>query len=328
MSAADATAVQAHESDLAEAARIYGYKFEAGVWHYEQTLCTPIRETILLHYFQFYPDGTQSLFTALVPLGEGRVRIVPVLYHNIVPYLPAPKNPRNYALFNELVSRESASRDWLQLSACYAELTGGFAIVSPGPNADIGIALAPTATVRLNQHTKSASVSFGERDGEHSYKVWNISFKSDGRVSAAATEERSVIAARSTLPSEPSSVTAPAAAAEISITAGAPSVSQPSVAVSPSEQSAPRSAARPASTVRSASASAPTVLPAKPTPSSTEPEPGVASGEASEPGWKYIRDPAGPPSKIIPDAPPPPEKSRPNPPDGSGQSDTADQPQQ
>ncbi len=102
MSAADSATVQMRQRELAEAARIYGYNIEEGNWSYEQTLCAPMPETILLHYSQKFSDATESLFTAVVPRASGRIGIVPVLYRNATPFVPAPKNPRNYALFNNL----------------------------------------------------------------------------------------------------------------------------------------------------------------------------------------------------------------------------------
>ena len=111
MSAADRAAVESHQGELAETAKIYGYNFEAENWSYEQTVCPPMPENILLHYRQIFPDGTESLFTALIPRGAGRVHVVPVLYHNATPFVPAPRNPNNYVLFDEEVPEEIAKQD-------------------------------------------------------------------------------------------------------------------------------------------------------------------------------------------------------------------------
>jgi hypothetical protein len=346
MSATDAAALQAHEGELAEAARIYGYKFEAGNWSYEQTLCAPMPETILLHYFQKFSDGTESLFTALVPRGAGRVRIVPVLYRNVTPYLPAPKNPRNYSVFNELVPRNAANRDWLELSACYAEMTGGLTSLPPGASEDIGIAGAPSATVHLDVQEKSTSVTFAEREGARTYRIWSIAFNRDGRVTAAGTEERSVVAAKSVPPASPAETSAPSQLEETK-TQPVPGVSSSQPATEASKQPAQKSAQtptasvateskiQPANGVQPATRSAipsppPAAPPANQAPATAQSMPrpatsAVAAEPPSEPGWKLVLHPAEPPSKIVSQAPPPPEKITPEPPDPTQQTAPADQ---
>jgi hypothetical protein len=323
MSAADRAAVETHQRELVESARIYGYNLEAGNWNYEQTLCAPMPEIVMLHYYQDFPDKTESLFTALVPRQTGRVRVVPVLYHNATPFLPAPKNPHNYAVFNDLVASNFSgtesgnNRNWLALSACYAEMTGGPNLPSR-PDADIGIAGAPSPTVHLDVRDKSTRVTLANREGDRTYKVWSIAFNKDGKIIAADTEDRSVIAEKYVPESQPTA------------TAELPETTQPEktspYAASPSTvathpATAPSSAAKPATT---------TTLNAKPAISApSAPPPSAATvgtiEESSEPGWKYILHPADPRSTVVPPAPPPKEKTIPTPPDPTQPSSPADQ---
>jgi hypothetical protein len=299
MSVADSATLHARRNELTESARIYGYSLEEGNWSYEQTLCAPMPETILLHYFHKFPDGTESLFTALVPRDAGHIRIVPVLYRSATPFLPAPKNPRNYALFNDLIPPAIARGviashvKSLELSACYAEMTGGRADFPGNSGAKIAIAGEPSATIRLNAQDHITSVTFASLEGASAYRVWSVSFNQDGRVIAAGTEDRAVYAAKVTPRIQP--VTA----------AGAPEMNHPEEATREVSEEDKGSA------IASASSAG---IPA-------------ATEQAPEPGWKIIQHPAEPVSKVMPSAPPPPEKIIPVPPDPWNKSAPADQPQ-
>jgi len=297
MSSDDIATLHVRQNDLDAAARIYGYNLEEGNWGYEQTLCAPMPETILLHYLLKYPDKTESLFTALVPRGDGPIRIVPVLYRNATPYLPAAKNPRNYALFNSLVPQAIAGRDrsssgsLLELSACYAELTGDHTDFPLGSST--GIAVAPSAMILLDARDNTASVTFAGREGENTYKVWSIAFNKNGRVTAAGTEDHSVYAATA-IPQ-----------GQHSVVAKAPEANQPAAAAGQPGKIPTETSEQTATIVQ---------LPGM----SAAPAAGISAsgGEpVSEPGWKVMLNPAEPASKIIPPAPTPPEKIMPQPPD-------------
>jgi len=330
MSAADRTQLNARRGELAESAKIYGYNLEAGNWSHEQTLCASMPDTIMLHYFQKFPDGTESLFTVLVPRGQGRLRVVPILYHNGTPYVPAPRNPRNYALFNELVPSGIAQADiassskWLELSACYAELTGASIDLSSSRTANIGIAEAPAATIHLDAQGKTAHVMFADRDGSHAYRLWSISFNRDGRVTAAVTGNYSVYAAKTQpqtqlqtpLQTQTLPQAQPAAIAETQSSGQRVEATEQAAGQNPEqakEQTA--SGTPPAVPAASMQRGQPATLANRTAAASSLPSPAAAnlSKPAVEPGWKFI-----------PDAPPPPEKMMPQPPDpwaGSARSD-------
>lgn len=184
---------QQQRAGIASAARIYGYDLAAGDWTLDQVQCPVMPKMSLLHYRESFPDGTESRFTAVVPLGDGgRVHIVPVLYRNATPYLPAPVNPRNYALFNQLVQGHAAKGTWLDLSACYAALTGA----GSGVRSELGIAGAPRPTVHTDPGGKIHRVTFATREGQSGYMVWSVSFDRFGRVTNTATEDESVEAGK------------------------------------------------------------------------------------------------------------------------------------
>jgi hypothetical protein len=304
MSVSDNAALQAHQNDLVEAARIYGYNLRVGNWAWEQTLCAPMPSAILLHYLRQFPDGTESLFTALVPRGAGHVRIVPVLDHSAAPFVPAPQNPRNYTLFNELVPHAIAAKavapngNAVALGVCYAELTGGRTNIPPGSGVRVSIAGAPLATTHVNMQDNVIRVTFADREGEHTYKIWAVSFNQNGRVDSVETENKSVYAAMST-PQTPFAPTM-----EMTKTGRSEQVNeQARQAVTPQPSTA-EAAGQP---VISTSAASPAAIPAS------------AGEPASEPGWKFVLHPAEPPSKIDAPASQPPEKIIAVPPDPADQ---------
>jgi hypothetical protein len=312
---------QLREGGIASAARIYGYDLGAGNWTLDQVQCVAMPKVSLLHYRETFPDGTESRFTAVVPLtGEGRVHIVPVLYRNATPYLPAPVNPRNYALFNQLVQGTAAKGTWLDLSACYAALTGA----GSGVRSELGIAGAPKPTVHTDPAGKTHRITFATRQGQSGYKVWNVSFDRFGRVTNATTEDESVYADKAPSPvirpaarkhSERAATAKPArnvdrksreravfAEAAREIHQGP----QESVANSEAAPKIDRGPQEPAKENAEAATS-------KPAPAvSAQENPPQQPSSSDEAGWKFIPNPPDPPSKIIPEPRQPSDAVSPN----------------
>jgi hypothetical protein len=291
MNMSDSAILQAHRNELAQAAKIYGYNLEQGNWVHEQTLCDPMPGTILLHYLHQFPDGTSSLFTALVPRQAGRVHIVPVLYRNAVPFVPSAKNPRNYAIFNELVSADAAnkslrSRDaGLELAVCYAELAGGRTDVPQGLGIKVAIAGAPPATIRINPQDNITQVSFASQQGDYTYRLWSVSLDKNGRVITAGSEDYAVYAPK-----------ARAQQPRIAVTTQVPTASQKT-----ESRAANEIVAAPHGDVRSPAVAS---FPAQQNSAGVV----ASSDQSSEPGWKLITHPAQPIEKITPVAPEPPVK--------------------
>src|SRR6185437_1008918 len=161
-SAADRAIVASRKANIKQSAEIYGYDLEVGNWTPTEVGCAALPDVILLHYVRVFPDGAQSRFTAVVPRATGRVRIVPVLYHGATPFVPAAANPRNYALFNQLVQQTGSDvHSRLKLSGCYAELTGDDS--GPLPERTPAIAGAPGPTLHLEPKSKTSSVTLASR---------------------------------------------------------------------------------------------------------------------------------------------------------------------
>lgn len=315
---------QQREGGIASAAKIYGYDLGAGNWTLDQVQCVVMPKVSLLHYRETFPDGTESRFTAVVPLeGEGRVHIVPVLHRNATPFLPAPVNPRNYTLFNQLVQGTAAKGTWLDLSACYAALTGD----GSGVRSEIGIAGAPRPTVQTDPGGKTHRVTFATRQGGSRYTVWNVSFDRFGRVTNAAIQDESVYANKA-----PSPVVHRAARKHAERAATAKAKPVPKIDRKQQERAVYAEAAREiyqqpqekAASVEAAPKvdSAPQesteetseAAPSKPAPavSAQENLPTQQQPSSNEAGWKFIPKAPDPPSKIIPEPRQPSDAPLPN----------------
>lgn len=229
MDSADRDLLLARRKELISEAQFYGYDITTGDWSYDQAICPQLPNTVLLHYLSKFPDGSESLFTVLVPRNADRIRVVPVLYHNASPYTPAIKNPRNFTIFNTLVPAEIAKKDsgaegkWLSLGVCYAEVVGGRPNVPNEPSLDVATIKAPLATFRLDTTTRQRQVQFSDRDAANVYKIWTISFNQNGRVTGAANEDYATYVAHIVQPPAASAMTIlPATAPPSRVTPAAP----------------------------------------------------------------------------------------------------------
>jgi hypothetical protein len=215
MDSADSELLRSRQKELVSEAQLYGYDITTGNWKYDQAICPQLPDTLLVHYLNKFPDGSESLFTALIPR-KGRTRIVPVLYRNASPYTPAVTNPRNFALFNALVPAEIAKKDsgpegkWLSLGVCYAEVVGGRPNVPDEPSLDTATIKAPVATYRFDTATQQRQVQFSDRDAAKVYTIWTISFNQNGRVTGAVNEDYATYVAHIVQPAEPTGKIIPA----------------------------------------------------------------------------------------------------------------------
>jgi len=229
---ADRDLLHARQKELISEAQFYGYDITAGNWIYDQAICPQLPNTVLLHYLNKFPDGSESLFTVLVPRNAGRVRIVPVLYRNASPFSPAVKNPRNFVIFNSLVPADIARKDaglegkWLSLGVCYAEVVGGRPNVPNEPSLDVATIKAPLATFRIDASTNQRQVQFSDRDAAKVFTIWTISLNKNGRVTGAVNEDYATYVARIFQPPPPPGTTKPAPPPPSRVIAPAPTPSR------------------------------------------------------------------------------------------------------
>lgn len=221
LSTASQDALRSHESDLENSAKIYGYDLTIGNWTVDQSPCAAMPDTVLLRYHRDFTGGSESIFVAAVPRGAGRVRIVPVLYRGATPFVPAPANPRNVSLFNQLVAQSFRQGNSVELSACYAAFTGVQVNPETGAMPKVKVAGAPVPTVHLEPEGKLLGVTLATRESASAYKLWDLSLNHAGQVRSVTTKDQPVYAAapRSAAQSRPpvnstsfeSQVTQPAA---------------------------------------------------------------------------------------------------------------------
>lgn len=194
---------------ITNAAAIYGYDLAQPGWVWDQAICPAFQGTVMVHYLQKFPDGSESLFTAMIPRGSGRVRIVPSLHRNAANYLPSVKDPRHYELFNDLVPADIAKRDvspegsWLMLGVCYAEMVGGRPNVPDDPGLDVAMVRAPASTFRIDSVANSREIQFPDRDGIGVYTIWTLKMSPNGRLLSAGNEDYATYVARVVKPDEP-----------------------------------------------------------------------------------------------------------------------------
>ena len=121
------------ESSIRERVNFVGLEFNQGKWSYQQIVCPVFPKHVLLKFTRNNGKGDESVFTASIPrMGEGRVRIIPILRRGYSLFSPAPINALTISAFNHIRAEEHPSYppDWLATGMCYAALAGAHPQVS------------------------------------------------------------------------------------------------------------------------------------------------------------------------------------------------------
>lgn len=183
--------IQAKKQEIRQEADFFGYDLNSGQWEYDQIVCPEMPDDVILHYRSRSRNGAESLFTAVVPRGSGRVYVVPVLFRNAVPFHAAAGSERSLSVFNHVVPQQVAEAavqpggKWLQLAMCYAAVAGAEPQVPQQTDADTALVQAPVPTLRMNEN-HSREVIFSDRNHARQYMVWIIDFSAKGQVTAAS----------------------------------------------------------------------------------------------------------------------------------------------
>jgi hypothetical protein len=194
MSADDAAVVHAKQREITMEAAMFGYDLSHGRWSYDETECPVIPNALLLHY-RTAPaaNGAKSLFTAVVPRGQGRVLVNPVLYHGATPFAAAIGQNRTMSVFNQVVPAEIAKQDlqpdghWLTLAICFAEIAGAEPRVPEHPELETQLIRAPAPTLRVSEVKGTTEIQFTGREALTDYTVWSIGVNAQGRAVEAAS---------------------------------------------------------------------------------------------------------------------------------------------
>ncbi len=124
------------EASIRERVRYTGLEFNQGIWSYQQIVCPVFPNHVLLRFTRNQGKGDESVFTASIPrLGQGHVRIIPILRRGYSLFSPAPINALTLSAFNHIRAEEhpQGPPDWLETGMCYAALAGARPQVDPAP---------------------------------------------------------------------------------------------------------------------------------------------------------------------------------------------------
>ncbi len=136
MTEADSEVEADGESSIRERVAFAGLEFNQGIWSYQQIVCPVFPNHVLLKFTRDNGSGDESVFTASIPrMGQGRVRIIPILRRGYSLFSPAPINALTLSAFNHIRAEEQpeAPPDWLITGMCYAALAGAHPQVEPRP---------------------------------------------------------------------------------------------------------------------------------------------------------------------------------------------------
>jgi hypothetical protein len=212
MEPADASVVREKQRQITDEAAFFGYYLNLGGWNYDQALCSDIPDYVVLHYVKESPGGGESLFTALLPRGQGRVLIVPVLYRNAMPYRSAVGAKRTLEVFNLAVPAavaEAAAQpggNWLALAMTYAAVAGAEPNVPLRPDSDEALVKAPRATSVLSVSNRVLEVTFTDRDAKDRYAVWTVDLDKTGRATGGSVDVHADAVARLMPPPGPPNI--------------------------------------------------------------------------------------------------------------------------
>jgi len=190
MSARDKALVDGNVAEIERRAELQGFRLndsessEKG-WGYEQAVCPVFPNHVVLDYSRDNGDGDVTLFSVVLPRGEGHVRVIPVRRRGYSLWTPASSNALTLNDFNHMVKEEpdGLSADWLTLGLCYGALTGGHvrAGLVPEKAEDEHYPLTAPATLQVSKKG-GAEVWFADRSAKPGAMDWTLTFAQSGRL--------------------------------------------------------------------------------------------------------------------------------------------------
>jgi hypothetical protein len=190
MSEADRELADASQAEITRRAGLQGFDLRndgkgQGSWGYEQAVCPVFPQHVILEYSRNNGPGDVTLFSAVIPRGDGHVRVIPVRRRSYSLFTPAPSNALTLNDFNHMVleGHDGLSPDWLTLGLCYAALAGGHvraALLAQTPGAEVYPLLAP-ATLIVSAKG-GAEVRFGDETPHTEAMQWTLTFAQNGHL--------------------------------------------------------------------------------------------------------------------------------------------------
>lgn len=190
MTAADRTLAEANQGEIARRAGLQGFNLEQqgageGSWGYEQAVCPVFPQHLILEYSRINGNGDVTLLSAVIPRGDGHVRVIPVRRRSYSLWTPAPSNELTINDFNHMVQEghEGLSPDWLTLGLCYTALAGGHvraALVAKTAADDVYPLFVPA---KLTVTEKAgAQILFADVTPHSKAMDWILNFDAKGRL--------------------------------------------------------------------------------------------------------------------------------------------------
>lgn len=199
MTASDRQLAEENQGEIARRAAFQGFHLDSGRdgWGYEQAVCPVFPNHLILEYSRTDGRGDVTLFSAVIPRGEGHVRVIPVRRRSYSLWTPSSSNALTLNDFNHMVveGRAGLNPDWLTLGLCYAALAGGHvraALVSQLPDQ---FPLYPPPRLVLDNGGK-ARVEFTDVTADVPSMEWKMDFTPTGRLLKVKHERVSGIVSR------------------------------------------------------------------------------------------------------------------------------------
>jgi len=189
MTAADRELAASAQVEIERRAGLQGFRLDenagADTWGFEQAVCPVFPEHLILEYSRINGNGDISLFAAVVPRGEGHVRVIPVRRRSYSLWTPASSNALTLNDFNYMVKEggSGVSPDWLTLSLCYAALAGGHVRAALKATVAADEVYPLLAPAKLSVSCKGgAAVYFADSTRDVKPMEWELLFAQSGRL--------------------------------------------------------------------------------------------------------------------------------------------------
>jgi hypothetical protein len=201
MLAKDRELAEASQGEIARRAGLQGIgvgRNGAG-WDYEQAVCPVFPQHLILEYSSGNAQGDKTLFAAVIPRGEGHVRVIPVRRRGYSLFTPSSSNALTLNDFNHMVTEghQGVAPDWLTLGLCYAALSGGNvrAALEAQTAAEENYPLFPPASLTVS-NKGGAEVRFADSTPGTKSMTWVLTFAQDGRLLKVRHKPSYVLAER------------------------------------------------------------------------------------------------------------------------------------
>ena len=197
LTSADLAVIHGKRSEIAAESAFFGYNLVTGEWDYDADTCPVMPGQLVVHYRRHFPNGAESLFTAIVPREAGRVWVVPVLYRNATPFRSATGSQRSIAVFNRVVPADVAAKavqpdgNWLGYALCYADIVYGNANILAHAGTEVGLSNAPLPLLQMSEASSTRGIVFTDRNASGEYLVWDLTLNDKGQLLAATAQQLS-----------------------------------------------------------------------------------------------------------------------------------------